>query len=313
MVTKMLIKKFRSIVNEILHINNRKCNLLSCYTFGLLFARAPQKNINKTMNLKIFDHSCEFDDIVFENRNKEYGAYELRKAYSGYHLTGFIISLLFFVLSIAIWFFLTNMSSSAMEKSIEINPLLIQAYTENIDLMLPQPPATSKHPAENPANMTIVTPGENPGKNNAGNIAIDTTDTSEDTLSMTSTGGGLEGDTNTAGGSGVYTYVENMPVFPGGQQGILEYLVNHTRYPVEAIQYNIYGTVEVIFYITKEGLVDNVKVAKSANPILDKEAVRVIKAMPKWQPGTRNGRPVTVMYKVPITFPQIVRKPPVNK
>ena len=254
-----------------------------------------------------YHHPGNLDEIVFEHRNKEYGAYELRKVYTGHLLTGFIIAMAAFLLSVFTYFIIINIEMPG-EKVVAFNPLLLKSNSNNIDMIVPETPATSTHPAENAPKPTIVTPEENPGKNSSGNITIDSTETSSDTLTATNTGGGLEGDTNTSGGSGVYSYVENMPVFPGGQQGILEYLVANTRYPVQAIQYNIYGTVEVIFYITKDGLVDNVKVAKSANPVLDNEAVRVIKSMPKWKPGTRNGRPVTVMYKVPITFPQIVRK-----
>jgi len=253
------------------------------------------------------DNYTDFNDLVFEHRNKDYGAYVLRKAYFHNLMTGWIISMSL-VIIFALTYFIILLFHPADKHITEFNPLLIQNNSNNIDLILPENPATTTNPNNSVINKELIHPEDNVTKHSSGQIAIDSTNSDNDTIALTNKGGGLPGDTNTTGGNGVYSYVENMPQFPGGQQGILDYILSHTRYPVQAIQYNIYGTVEVIFYITKDGLVDNVQVAKSANYLLDNEAVRVIQSMPKWKPGTRNGRPVTVMYKVPITFPPIVRK-----
>lgn len=249
----------------------------------------------------------DFDELVFEHRNRDYGAYALRKAYFRHLITGCIIAITFFTVTVFVYYVILISQHTGVPVA-EFNPLLIQNNSKNIEIILPENPAMTTHPNENLVNRGLIRPEDNTTKHSSGVISIDSTNSVNDSTSLGNKGGGLAGDTNTTGGSGAYTYVENMPQFPGGQQGILEYLTGHIRYPVQAIQYNIFGTVEIIFYITKEGLVDNVKVAKSVNSILDNEAVRVIKNMPKWKPGTRNGKPVTVMYKVPITFPQIVRK-----
>jgi len=249
----------------------------------------------------------DFDELVFEHRNKDYGAYVLRRSYFRHMVIGYVIAMVFFIVTVFVYY-LILISQSTIGPIAEYNPLLVQNNSKNIEIILPENPAITTHPNGNLINKEVIRPEDNTTKHSAGVISIDSTNSVNDSLSLSTKGGGLEGDTNTTGGSGVYTYTENMPEFPGGQQGILEYLIGHTRYPVQAIQYNIYGTVEIIFYITKEGLVENVKVAKGVNSILDNEAVRVISNMPRWKPGTRNGKPVTVMYKVPITFPQIVRK-----
>ena len=93
---------------------------------------------------------------------------------------------------------------------------------------------------------------------------------------------------------------ETQPAFPGGQAALLKYINDNVRYPEEAKKDNLEGRVVVNFTIEKDGSVTNVKVAKSAHPILDKEAVRVVESMPKWIPGKRNGESYKVSYNIPI-------------
>ena len=90
--------------------------------------------------------------------------------------------------------------------------------------------------------------------------------------------------------------------FPGGQQELMNWLSQNMQYPAEAMQKGIQGRVMVGFVINKDGTVDEVKVVRSVDPALDAEAVRVIKAMPKWTPGKKDGKVVRVGYTLPITF-----------
>jgi TonB family protein len=100
----------------------------------------------------------------------------------------------------------------------------------------------------------------------------------------------------------VFDVVEQMPMYPGGVQALLEYLQTNVRYPEEAEKQNIEGRVILTFVIGKDGSIRNAKVVKSVDPLLDAEALRVINAMPNWTPGRQNGKPVAVKYTVPLSF-----------
>ena len=100
----------------------------------------------------------------------------------------------------------------------------------------------------------------------------------------------------------IYNIVEVMPEFPGGMDKMANYLSENIKYPEEAKDKGISGRVFLSFVIEKDGSVTDVKVMRSVDPIVDNEAVRVVKAMPKWKPGTMKGKPVRVSYVLPISF-----------
>ena len=93
-----------------------------------------------------------------------------------------------------------------------------------------------------------------------------------------------------------------MPEFPGGQGALLQYLSKSIKYPVIAQENGIQGRVSCSFVVEKDGSVTDVQVLRGVDPSLDKEAIRVITAMPKWKPGKQRGKPVRVKYTVPVTF-----------
>ena len=93
-----------------------------------------------------------------------------------------------------------------------------------------------------------------------------------------------------------------MPQYPGGDAALMQYLSSHIKYPVIAEENGIQGRVVCTFVVEKDGSITDVRVVKSVDPSLDKEAVRVIKSMPKWIPGKQNGSAVRVKYTVPVTF-----------
>ncbi len=100
----------------------------------------------------------------------------------------------------------------------------------------------------------------------------------------------------------VYTLAETMPQFPGGMEAMMEFVKNNVKYPVDAIGKKIQGRVVVSLVVKKDGSIDNVKLVRSIYPSLDEEAIRVIKMMPKWIPGTQKGKAVNVKYCVPVSF-----------
>ncbi|HIG32108.1 MAG TPA: energy transducer TonB [Flavobacteriales bacterium] len=100
----------------------------------------------------------------------------------------------------------------------------------------------------------------------------------------------------------VFMVVESMPVFPGGDLGLMKYIQKNVKYPPIAKEYNITGKVYISFIVDKSGSVTNVKVVRGVDKNLDAEAVRVIKSLPKYKPGKQRGKPVRVMFTVPINF-----------
>lgn len=100
----------------------------------------------------------------------------------------------------------------------------------------------------------------------------------------------------------VFMVVENMPEFPGGTAELMKFLAQNIKYPVEAQQKGEQGRVMVQFVVGKDGKLSDIKIMRSISPTLDAEAIRVIKAMPTWKPGTQRGQAVAVKYTIPISF-----------
>lgn len=100
----------------------------------------------------------------------------------------------------------------------------------------------------------------------------------------------------------VFDIVEQQPLFPGGPAALIKYLSENTKYPVVAQENGVQGRVTVQFVVEKDGSISDVHVLRGVDPSLDKEAVRVVKSMPRWTPGKQNGITVRVNYRVPVLF-----------
>ena len=100
----------------------------------------------------------------------------------------------------------------------------------------------------------------------------------------------------------VYDVTETLPQFPGGQGVMMKYLAANIKYPASAVKAKKQGRVIVSFVIQKDGSVTNARIVKSVDPELDAEALRIVKAMPNWTPGTQDGKPVDVNYTIPVVF-----------
>ncbi len=100
----------------------------------------------------------------------------------------------------------------------------------------------------------------------------------------------------------IYKSVEQMPMFPGGEAGLLRYLQENIQYPPEAAKNNVQGRVILQFVVDKTGQVGEVKILRSVSEEIDAEAVRVVKSLPKFEPGRQDGKPVAVWYTLPVSF-----------
>ena len=100
----------------------------------------------------------------------------------------------------------------------------------------------------------------------------------------------------------IYQEVDQMPEFPGGMEAMMKFVASNIQYPQDAIDEGLEGRIMVSFVVEKDGLVSNVKVLKGVCESIDEEAARVVRGMPKWKPGMKDGKPVRVSYQIPIVF-----------
>ncbi|MCQ2198432.1 MAG: energy transducer TonB [Paludibacteraceae bacterium] len=100
----------------------------------------------------------------------------------------------------------------------------------------------------------------------------------------------------------IYRVVEKKAQFPGGNSALVKFLSENVKYPEEAIDFDISGNVIVQFVVKSNGSVGDVRVVRSVHPLLDEEAVRVVKSMPNWTPAEQRGKPVNSWFTLPIKF-----------
>ena len=100
----------------------------------------------------------------------------------------------------------------------------------------------------------------------------------------------------------IFSIVEEMPEYPGGEAEMFKFLRENLRYPLPAIESSISGRVTVGFIVNRDGEIVDATILRGVYPLLDKEALRVVSAMPKWTPGKQRGKPVRVKFTVPVTF-----------
>jgi len=249
-----------------------------------------------------------FDEIVFENRNKEYGAYVLRKKYVKYLTIGMLIGI--FVTSAAIVGPYIN--AKAQESYKKRSERQVEIQMENLDqpenMVEPPPPPPPPPPEEAvqttryvaPVVVDSVKPEEAKQLMTADEARVEVKD--EDVSLVEVVEEVQEEVKEEEAPTEVFVVVEEMPSFPGGEQALMEFIYSHIEYPEIAKENNIQGRVVVRFCVTYKGTVDQVSIIKGVDPSLDNEAIRVIKMLPTWKPGKQGGKPVNVWYSVPINF-----------
>lgn len=245
-----------------------------------------------------------FDDIVFESRNKEYGAYRLRKKYN----RTVALALLVGTLIIATAVITPYLNAKALENRQKRAEREVQIKMENLD----QPNETVAPPPPPPPPPTDVVQQQK----YVPPVVVDSIKPEDVKQLMTADDAQVEvKDQEVVEVAEVkeevqeaepeeipFVVVEEMPQFPGGDGELLKYIAEHTTYPDIAKENNIQGRVIVRFCVTAKGGVSQVSILKGVDPELDKEAIRVVNTLPAFKPGKQGGKPVPVWYMVPITF-----------
>lgn len=248
----------------------------------------------------------KFNEIVFENRLKDYGAYALRKMYNKTLTKAVFFSVLFFLTAVSI-----PLIASYLKKGRNIGGLdeehkiiLVQPKEEKKkeeDIKLPE-----KQKVKQPTFTNIVVVDEP-----VVDVDFDSLRNLSQNLPIVDTAGGIivvDADTTKTHVITIdkpketFLIVEEMPEFPGGDAGRLAFLTSNINYPQMAKEAGIMGKVYVHFVVDENGNVVETNIIRGIGGGCDEEALRVIKAMPKWKPGKQNGIPVRVQFAFPIEF-----------
>lgn len=275
---------------------------------------------------KIDLYDPKWVDMVFAGKNKEYGAYQLRKGTSKRNITALLILLIAAGLIGGALAYKVHMQKldeerQAYMEQLELSKLQEQAQREKKEepiikakiepkKIVEQVRETQKFTAPEIKKDELVNE-ENQVKDQADldeKVAVGTKD-QEGTKDRTDVAirNDIAVNTNESEekkevANKVFDVVEQMPSFPGGNDALMKFLQENVKYPVVAQENGVQGRVVVSFVVEKDGSITDVKVVRSVDPSLDKEATRVVKSMPRWIPGKQNGAAVRVKYNVPVSF-----------
>lgn len=277
---------------------------------------------------KIDLYDPKWVDMVFAGKNKEYGAYQLRKGTSGRNIKALLILVIAAALVGGFLAWKVIEQKKAEEQ---------QAYMEAMELANLQKQAKKEEKKKEPVKPKIEPKKEIPvaretQKFTAPVIKMDELVKEENQVKQmdklddkVAVGAedkeGVKDRTVEAVRSEiavaapppppapkpevatkVFDVVEEMPSFPGGSAALMSYLNGNTKYPVVAQENGVQGKVIISFVVERDGSISDVRVARSVDPSLDREAQRVVKSMPRWTPGKQNGQTVRVKYTVPVVF-----------
>ena len=246
-----------------------------------------------------------FDEIVFESRNKEYGAYKLRKRYN----RNVTIALLIGILIIATAVITPFISAKAAENNKKRAERQVVIKMENLDTphdVVAPPPPPPPPPTDVVQQQKYVPPqvvDSIKPEDLKQLMTADQAQTEVTNKEVVEVVQQVKEEVQEAEAEPEpFVVVEEMPSFPGGDVALLKYIGEHTQYPEVAKENNIQGRVIIRFCVTAKGGVSQVSVLKGVDPELDKEAIRVVNTLPPFKPGKQGGKPVPVWYMVPITF-----------
>lgn len=267
--------------------------------------------------------SSDWVDLVFEGRNKAYGAYRLRKSTTKRNILAMVAVVILLVVAFIILTVknfvdeqrakvamtqvaeLTNYKqpekkAEVKQKKVEVEPeRVVERVKSSIKFTAPvikkdeevKPDEELKTQDELMSTKTAIGTFDVKGNDDANGEVLK----AKEVIAEPEPPKHEEENK-------VFDIVEQQPMFPGGPAALMKYLSEHTKYPVVAQENGVQGRVTVQFVVEKDGSISDVHVLRGVDPSLDKEAVRVVKSLPRWTPGKQNGITVRVNYRVPVLF-----------
>jgi protein TonB len=266
-------------------------------------------NLLKTKQMKTPDViTAQMDEIVFEHRNKSYGAYFLRKIYNKHLARAMFISTAILLAGLA--YPLVSSYNIVRARYIPNDGGIV--FNPNLDLPDEPPLPPLPPPPPNPEiakQLVFVAPDVVPG-----DVAEDAGDLNMDRINESYISPPVDVSVETPidnqpviietpeAKKDLFIVVEEMPEFAGGEPERLKYLAENIQYPQQALDAYIQGTIYAQFVVDSKGNITDVKILRGIGGGCDEEALRVIKMMPQWHPGRQNGKTVRVLYNMPIIF-----------
>ena len=267
--------------------------------------------------------SSDWVDLVFEGRNKAYGAYRLRKSTTKRNILAMVAVVLLLIVAFIILTVknfvdeqrakvamtqvaeLTNYKqpekkAEVKQKKVEVEPeRVVERVKSSIKFTAPvikkdeevKPDEELKTQDELMSTKTAIGTFDVKGNDDANGEILK----AKEVIAEPEPPKHEEENK-------VFDIVQQQPLFPGGPAALMKYLSENTKYPVVAQENGVQGRVTVQFVVEKDGSISDVHVLRGVDPSLDKEAVRVVKSMPRWTPGKQNGITVRVNYRVPVLF-----------
>ena len=268
--------------------------------------------MGKDINL----YSQSWNDIIFENKNKDYGAYELRQTSGNRHLIAIVECLIIVAFVVGV----TKLANR--ERTSTPSPVggvydpnefshLTEVETLNKIVEATEPPPLLKSTVQfiEPEIVSADEIRESETLKTQEELHNSKIQISTQTVTGTDEVYGVDivdlkdhQQVADATEDEILIKVEQNPEFPGGNAALMKYLGENIVYPVVAQENNIKGRVTLKFVVDKDGAVSKIQILKGIDPLLDKEAIRVVQSMPKWIPGKQNGKNVNVWFTLPVTF-----------
>lgn len=268
--------------------------------------------------------SNEWTDLVFEGRNQAYGAYKLRKGTAKRNVWALIIVGLAAAL---LYLGLQLQKMAEANKKVEntqavelakLNTEKKEAKVEKKEIIKQEPEKVVEQ-VKSSVKFTAPVIKKDEEVKEEDEIKLDEVQKSDKAVGAFT----VEGNDEVGGAvlkakediaapeppkhvveetTKIFTNVEQMPMYPGGEGALLGYLRDNIHYPTVAAENGMQGRVVVGFVVERDGSITDVKILRGVDPSLDREAMRVVKSMPRWNPGKQNGSAVRVKYQVPVSF-----------
>lgn len=267
--------------------------------------------------------SNEWTDLVFEGRNQAYGAYKLRKGTAKRNVWALIIVGLAAAL---LYLGLQLQKMAEANKKVEntqavelakLNTEKKEAKVEKKEIIKQEPEKVVEQ-VKSSVKFTAPIIKKDSEVKEEDEIKLDEVQKSDKAVGAFT----VEGNDEVGGAvlkakediaapeppkhvveeTKIFTVVEQMPMYPGGDAALMGYLRDNIKYPTVAAENGVQGRVFVGFVVERDGSITDVNILRGVDPSLDREAMRVVKSMPRWNPGKQNGSAVRVKYQVPVSF-----------
>lgn len=263
---------------------------------------------------------ADIDDIIFEYRNKSYGGYLLRKLYPSNMTKANIIATILFILGISLPSIINFVKKSLpQEETISAEVTLAEPPPLDPKSPPPPPPPKAEPPPKRPT-IAFVAPKVKKDEEVTEEVAPPDVEQLKDIDISTKTQEGVENgapegleeaepappapvlEEKIEKPEEIFKVVEQKPEFPDGEAAMLKFIYSNIKYPPIARENGVEGTAYVTFVVEKDGSITDVKVVRDIGAGCGEEAIRVVKMMPKWNPGKQRGRPVRVQFNLPVKY-----------